>query len=327
MGITHLSGLQVAGVPTMGISTNGPLYTGNYWFVNETTGSDGNTGTSPQDAFATLSAAHTAATASNNDVVIFEGTIHLTATLTWSKNQVHLIGSNAPTKRGKRSRISVSGTTAFEPLVNVTAQGCNFKNFGTFYAFNLSATNNTICWQDLGGRNAYDLVEFLGFGDGTATTGTANVAGARALVFNNNTGESTFRDCVFGVDTATRNGTNYTIEIAGGAPRLTFQNCDFEAYLGSSGAASAHILIGADGIDRYLNFVGCRFLNAIKSGATAMTQLMSINGAIGGLIMLDQCTGIGYTHIETTPSNQVYVSNAAPSTAADVGIATNNHSS
>ena len=29
-------------------------------------------------------------------------------------------------------------------------------------------------------------------------------------------GETTFRDCVFGVDTTVRNATNYTVEIAGG---------------------------------------------------------------------------------------------------------------
>ena len=45
-----------------------------------------------------------------------------------------------------------------------------------------------------GGRNSYNNVEFLGFGDATVTTGTANQTGARAFKFNNSTGESTFRD-------------------------------------------------------------------------------------------------------------------------------------
>jgi hypothetical protein len=53
MGITHLSGLQVAGVPTMGMAP-GINYFGRQWFVNSATGSDGNTGDSPDSAFATM---------------------------------------------------------------------------------------------------------------------------------------------------------------------------------------------------------------------------------------------------------------------------------
>ena len=323
MGISHLDQLTLSTGPVLPGGSL-PIYTGNWLFVNETTGSDGNPGTADLP-LKTLSAAHALATANQNDVVCFQGSIHLTATLVWSKNQVHLVGMDAPIKRGKRARISVTGTTAFTPMISVTANGCHLKNFGTFYGFN-SASNNAVCVSDTGGRNCWDNVEVLGFGDNTGTTGTANIVGARALVLNTSTGETTFRNCVFGVDTATRNATNYTVEIAGGAPRVTFENCDFEALLGGSGGSSSHLLIGADGIDRYLSMVGCRFINAVKSGATVMTQLININGAAGGLVLMHDCTAVGCTHVETTPSNQVYVSNAAPSIAADVAIATNNHS-
>lgn len=324
MGITHLSGLEVAGVPTMGINTS-PLYTGNYFFVNETTGSDGNTGAA-DSPFATLGAALNAATANNNDVVAFMGTIHLTSQLLWNKNQVHLIGMCDPLRRGKRARISVSGSTAFSKMVKVTASGCEFKNFGTFYGFN-SATNNDMPWSEEGGRNCYNNVEFMGFGDGTATTGTANKTTARSLLVTGSTGENTFRQCVFGVDTESRGAVNYTLEIAGGSPRNYFVDCDFEAFITTGGTAGSHLLVGAAGIDRYAVFEMCRFHNAVKSSASAMTQLANLNAAIGGYLLLNQCTGVGYTHIETTPTNQIYVDNAAPSIAADVGIATNNHSS
>lgn len=292
------SGVTSMGVPLVGGIGGIPL-TGNWYFVNESTGSDGNPGTA-QAPLKTLGQAQTLATANQNDVVCFEGTIHLSATLTWAKNQVHLIGMCAPLRRGKRARISVTGSTAFAPLVSVTASGCMFSNFGTFYGFN-SATNNTICWQDTGGRSSYENVEFLGFGDGTASTGTSNITGARAFKLNTSTGESTWRNCVFGVDTTVRNATNYTVEIAGGAPRLTFENCDFEADLGASGGSSSHVLIGADGIDRYALFKNCRFLNSVDSGATAMAQAFNINSAPGGTIFLDQCTTNGCTAIMTTP--------------------------
>ena len=44
MGITHLSGLEVAGVPTQGMGGALPLTTSNYFFVSSVSGSDGNTG-------------------------------------------------------------------------------------------------------------------------------------------------------------------------------------------------------------------------------------------------------------------------------------------
>lgn len=309
---TALSSLTVAGVPTMGIS---PLYTGNWWFVNETTGSDGNIG-SAVSPFKTLAQAQAKATANQNDVVVFQGTIHVSSTLVWAKNQVHLLGMDAPLQTGKRARISVTGTTAFSPMVNVTSSGCQFANFGTFYGFN-SASNNAICWQDLGGRNSYDLVEFLGFGDGTVTTGTSNIVAARAFTFNNNDGETVWRRCQFGVDTVVRNATNYTVEILGNAPRLQFEQCNFVSDLGSSGTASSHLKIGTAGIDRWLNLIGCRF-NSFAGGST-MAQALNITSDAGGTVFLDQCTAYGaITALQTTPTANVVMNMVLATTGGGI---------
>lgn len=71
MGVTHLlGGLQVSGVPTMGM--NGlPASTGNFWFVNSVFGSDGNTGAA-DNPFATTKQAILAASANNGDVIVWE---------------------------------------------------------------------------------------------------------------------------------------------------------------------------------------------------------------------------------------------------------------
>lgn len=306
------------GMPLYGVAGWLP-FTGNYFWVDETNGSDGNTG-GPGDPLKTLSQAHSRCTAGNNDVVFFTGTIHQSSSLAWSKNNTHLIGLCDPVRRGKRARISVTGSTAFTPLVNVTAQGCWFKNVGTFYGFN-SASNNAICWSDTGGRNNYDCVEFLGFGDGTAVTGTANIAGARALSLNSSTGENTFRDCVFGVDTEGRGAANYTVEIAGGSPRNHFMNCFFEML--ASAATPAHLLIGAAGIDRYLTFDSCVFNNAVKSTGTTINQVANLNAAIGGLIVMRRSIWIGATHWETSTTNQTFFDQPTFATA-DPGLAKNN---
>src|SRR6185312_16751781 len=121
MVATNLSSLQVAGVPTMG--TGGLLpFTGRYFFVDAARGSDGNTGQA-DNPFATLGQAYASCTAGHNDVVFLIGTASLTGSLTWAKNNTHLIGLCAPVRNGKTSLITSSGTTPFSYLVNVTATG------------------------------------------------------------------------------------------------------------------------------------------------------------------------------------------------------------
>ena len=303
----------------------GPL-SGPTYYVNETLGSDNlnNGGQNPYEPLKTLdralaveSAALTArglSSVGRNAVVAFWGTQHRTSTLAWNLPSTHLVGISAGQLRGKRARISVSGTTGFNKLVENSAQGNYFGNFGTFYGWpNTSAA--LVAWSDTAGRTMYDNVEFLGFGDTTTTTGSSNLTGSRAFVFNSNDGETTWNQCVYGVDTTVRNATNYTVEIQGGAPRLSFTDCVFEADLGSSGGSSSHLLIGVGGIDRYLDLVRCRFHNAASSGATAMSQALNVDVSAGGTVILDQSTAsLGITAWQTTPTANVVMNMVAATT-------------
>lgn len=314
------NGITSFGIPVLGPGALLP-FTGNYWFVQETQtpgaiAGEGQVG-SP---FNTIGQALAAAVPDNNDVIFITGTVHVTAPINWTPNNTHLVGLCAPLKRGKRARISTSGAAPFSGLFNVSANGCMFANFGTFFGFPTTGATTPICWTDTGGRNSYGNVEFLGFGDATASTGTAVQTGARAFKFNNNTGESTFTSCVFGVDTVQRNATNYTVEIAGGAPRITMEDCDFESDLGSSGTASSHLLIGASGIDRYLLLKRNRFLSATKSGGSTMAQAFNVSGSAGGVVLMDQCEAFGITAWETSPSGSVFTNMSAVS-APGGGIA------
>jgi hypothetical protein len=317
------NGITSLGIPTFGTSGL-PPFTGNYWWVQELYGTATAGGNGTYKApFGTLQQAHDAAANNNNDVIFLVGTVHQTAALTWTKNLTHLYGVCAPLRRGKRARISSSGSTPFSYLVNVSGFGCLFQNFGTFYGFPTTGATTPICWNDTGGRNCYNGIEFLGFGDPTTTTGTANQTAARAFKLNTSTGETTWRSCIFGTDTVVRNATNYTLEIAGGAPRCAAIDCDFEADLGNSGGSSSHVVIPADGIDRRLNMTGCNFTNAtlgMSPDATAMTQCFNINGAPGGAVLARDCTGYGFTHWETTASGFLVINMPAP-TAHDGGIA------
>lgn len=307
--------------------SSGPIY-----YVNSTIGSDNaqNNGLNPLQPLATLDRALAIESAAlafaglssigRNAVVAFWGTQARTSTLAWNLPKTHLVGLGANQLRGKRARISVTGSTGFNKLVEVSAQGCEFSNFGTFYGWADSSTS-LLAWSDIAGRSAYDNVEFLGFGDATASTGSSNLTGSRAFKFNTSNGESTWRNCVFGVDTTTRNATNYTLEITGGAPRLTFEDCVFESYLGSSGGSSSHLLIAAAGIDRYVDFVRCRFHNAGNSGATAMAQCFNVASSAGGTVFLEQCgMGTGVTAWQTTPTSNVVMNMTAPSAGGGKAI-------
>ena len=306
---------------------SGPIY-----YVNETKGSDNlnNTGLNPNAPLKTLdqalvleSAALTRAGLSSvgrNAIVAFWGTQHRTTSLVWNLPATHLVGIASTQLRGKRARISISGTTGFNKLVQVTAQGCQFENFGTFYGWTNSSAA-LINWSDEAGRSMYNNVEFLGFGDATVSTGTANLTGARAFVFNNANGETTWTNCVFGDDTTTRNATNYTVEFAGGGARLSMIDCVFEAYLGSSGGSSSHLLIAASGIDRYLDLVRCRFHGDGSSGATAMSQALNVSVSAGGNVLLDQSAlSIGITAWQTTPTTNVQMNMTAPSSGGGKAI-------
>lgn len=307
-------GITSFGVPTFGAGGLLP-FTGKYFWVNESTGSDGNTG-GAEDPFATLTQALSQCTAGENDVVFLTGTVHVTATVAWSKNNTHLIGLCSPIESNARARISQTGSTLFTPLVNVTAQGCIFASIGAFHGFaNASAQ---ICWTENGGRNYYSRCSFLGMGNTTA----AAQAGGRSLLVTGTTGENTFESCQIGLDTITRSAANATLELAGGVPRNTFKGCVFPAL--TSSATALHIkTTGAAAIDRFQWFQDCAFINEVQSSSTTMTQVASMGASAGGLLLMQRCSSIGATKWgDTAALAQMYV-DGGPPTAGTTGLAIN----
>jgi len=70
MGMTTFSGPVNSPGGFIGPFISAPIpFTGNYYYVNPSSGSDGNTGTSPANALKTLTAALAKCTEGNNDVI------------------------------------------------------------------------------------------------------------------------------------------------------------------------------------------------------------------------------------------------------------------
>ena len=295
------------GMPLYGVSGL-PPFTGNYFWVDETNGSDGNTG-GPTDAFGTLTQALAKCTAGNSDVVFMTGSVHVTATVAWSKNKTHLIGLSPPSQNS-RARIAIANTastTAVTPLVNVTASGCIFQNIECFNGVN--ANSAQVGWLEAGGQNYYQNCNFIGTGHLTA----AAHAGNRALSLASD--ENLFKECTVGGDTILRaTGNNATMDTlvnptSGlGAARNIFRDCAFQAW--TSNTADLHVLVAAGTIDRYLLFHRCTFLNAINSTGATMAVAFTVNASAGGSVLLQECASVGSTVYATT--GPIYVQGSVP---------------
>ena len=287
------------GMPLYGVSGL-PPFTGNYFWVNESSGSDGNTG-GPGDPFASLTQALSACTANNSDVIFLVGSVHVTATVAWNKSKTHLIGLSPPSQNS-RARIAIGtavvSPNAVTPLVNVTAAGCIFQNIEAFNGINQAATQVT--WAEAGGQNSYQNCNFIQTGHATA----AAQAGSRALTLASD--ENLFVGCTIGGDTNVRaTNANYTMEtlvnpVSGlGAARNIFRNCVFQML--SSDASNAHINVGAGTIDRYLLLDGCTLIQCIESGQAAISAGILASASSGGAVILTPTTiSLGATAIATT---------------------------
>lgn len=334
---------QYGGMP---VTPGVPLpFTGTYFWVDPVNGSDGNTGRSPTRAFATLYQAHNMMTSGKNDVCFLIGngaasgtarlslalaqTIDPTATtgvLNWTKSACHLIGIGSLTNVAQRARIAPPSSTYTQAtfgsgnFVVVTGSGCHFENFSLFHGFSTGGTNQ-ICWTDNGSRNSYYNVTFGGMGDAAS----AQNSGSRSLKIGSaGSGENFFSGCTIGLDTVTRTVANASLEFAGGTPRNTFIGCTFP-FMTSSATVLGILGTGNACVDRWTQFKGCTFINAIGSTSTQMTALGSFTTASpGGLVLFDvNCPLVGITKYgDTNFLANSYVSGPVP-TAATTGIAVN----
>lgn len=332
----------------MGIPVPGdfgiPLVGGTWYFVNPARGSDGNDGTSPETAFATLYRAHAAMTAGRNDVCILigdgstTGTARLSTalaqsidssvtagTLAWTKNACHLIGVTAPTGIAQRARIAPpSGTytvTTFGSanFITISGSGCIFANFSTFNGFSTGGANQ-ICFTVTGSRNYFWNVQMGGMAD----AGSAADAGSRSLkIGSGGSGENTFENCTIGLDTVTRSAANASVEFAEATPRNVFRNCLFP-FMTSAATPLGIIGTGSGNMDRFQLFDRCSFINAIQSTSTTMSGLSTLAASSGGLLAMKDCTLVGITEFGTdaTSRGQIYIDGGTV-TAATSGIAVN----
>lgn len=299
------------GTPIWGVAGSPLPFTGNYFWVDETNGSDGNTG-GPSDPFATLTQALSLCTSGNNDVIFMTGSVHTAATIPWNLNKTHLIGLSPPSQNS-RARIAITNsalTTLVSPLVNVTGAGCWFQNIEVFHG-NAQATTGEVAWAEAGGENYYKNCNFIQTGNAI----NSSLAASRALTIAGS-GECLFEDCTIGGDTEVRATiANATLEFLSGTARNVFKRCIFQAY--STAATNVHVLIQSGGMDRYAIFEQCTF----HTFGTAMSVLCTnAGGSPGGNVVLNNCIAVGATAIATSGNVFVNQISAAGATTTYIGL-------
>ncbi len=288
-------------------------------FISGADGSDSNLGTK-EKPFASVSYAHTKMNAGNNDVAYLmgngqtSGTARETSTITWSKDACHLVGVAAPGMIAQRARVSpASGTSDVTPIINVTADGCLFQGVHFFQNFSTNAAN--VCMAITGERNVFINCHIAGGGNATA----AVHAGTRSLTIAGTNGEHYFQDCVIGLDTIPRgSAASAEIEFTGATTRNYFRKCLLLAR--TDGTAHDMVLIGTNGIDRWAIFDDCIFWNDTQGGGTKMAEMLNVVAAAGGIVLLNNCTTLGSTAVETNNHGAVFLSQEADTVAQAIAV-------
>lgn len=286
----------------------GNPFVGNIYYVDANNGSDSAGGKSWEDAFKTLGVAENATTTNNYDVIIVApaGTSSTseTATITWDKNHITVIGGCAPVHVSQRARIGW-GTDEVDPCITISGIGNQFKNM----QWNTYQASNDVLVNLTGDRNYFENIHFAGIGHTTA----GDDATARCVTLNE-CSENLFVGCTFGLDTVTRTAANANIELigAGGCERNRFENCTFVAYTDAADPLFVKFN-GAYSAERYAMFINCRFLNATRAGSTTMDAVMDTGVSLNGVVWLEDCWQIGCTDWADDFTN-VYMNMGKPDT-------------
>ena len=279
---------------------------GNIYFVAPLSGNDNNPGTVSQP-FKTLATALGACTANQNDIVYMlaqsntaaQTTDYQLSNLDWNKDGVHLIGVNAGSMIGQRSRIApLSTVTAFANLFTISANNCLIANLECFQgqmATNPSAAST--CVTVSGQRNRFLNCQLSGIGHSDLDD-----AGSNSLTVSGS--ENLFQHCYIGLDTIIRATSVTEVVMSSSNTRNRFEDCHFNTY--TSGSTFKMVSV-ATGTDRFIVFNNCIF-TAVQNitSAVAPTGLIGIT-TMNGQVIMNNPYVYGFANITTADNNYVKV--------------------
>ena len=291
---------------------------GDTYFVDYRNGSDSNDGKTKSSAFKTLSAAHTACTTNNGDVIYVDGdsTVVETAMIDWTKSRITVIGVPGGRMLGASAKISLTATSGATNIATIKVSGVR-NTFHNIKFMNSSTVNEGLyAVAECGEYNAYHNCEFYKDTD-------LNETAAAELLHN---GDSTqFFSCVFGssaniiADDKIRPNVLVSATISGAKCRDTyFENCLF---LSKAGGTEHVAIYGANATDveRMMVVKDSIFLNNTLSAATPAHAVGFGSAQTEGVVLLKNCSSVDHTVMAQAAMN-IFVDGAVP-TFATTGVA------
>jgi len=305
---------------------NLPRIPGTWYFVDPTSGNAAWDGLTKSTAVASIVTAYGKCTSGAGDgiVVMSRGTTtagtssYLSATITWSKHGITVVGLCAPTWYNQRARIaSASGVATLTSLITVTGNNNAFINLLFYNAHAGSAQNSTV--KVTGVRNAFINCDFKG------TPAAADAY--KCDLWLSGADETLFKHCNFGnasydagdnaachvyIDGTTGNGQNY------------FENCTSVAQV-SAGTAFGVLKSGAaTALNGIMIFKDCIFTAwRANTGDPALATWFIGTAPTTGTICVQNSGIFGYDEWDSAAGNdRVYVVNPTSAANAGGGIAT-----
>lgn len=306
---------QLGGVPVMSGIPFGPK--AQYYFVDPANGSAGNAGLDLKNPLATVQGAEDKTTGDQHDTILLiagDTASAVAASITWDKDYTHLIGIGSELPgMGQRCRITGSATVDATELLNISGNGCLFRNFQLFNGADADAEAAAAVVS--GSRNVFKNVFFAGMGHATSA---AHVGGCSLQVTGD---ENYFEDCTIGLDTIVRGAANYQLKISG--KRNHFKNCKILSNCVTAGAFMVQIDNSAADL-RWNLFEDCLFYNYRENWGTAITDCfdMPAGGNTHDVILKGNCMLYGCTGWADTVTHLIHML-AAPATGGGIGIAVN----
>jgi len=264
----------------------------------------------------TVAAAHTATTASRNDVVFLTPETHnQTATITWSNSNTHLIGMHNGSRWANSCIIQNTSASTVVPVFTLSGSNCLIKNIHFKNAVGSNAANLTGV-RVSGAGNLFENCWF----EGPCDNSVADLATARTVQIGG--GGNVFRDCVFGSTSVFRSAANALVEYYTTTYRATFENCIFYSQIDATTPYMIYIKSGkAQGSQFYKK---CTFVAHSTGLAIAMASLFGAQTSDStGMHLLHDCQAYNITSADDSdganwPGLSIYWNNYTV-TAATAG--------
>lgn len=306
------------GIPIMPQIPGLPFTQGNVYHVRPGSGSDSNYGDHTDSAFKSLSQAHSAMTADQNDVVLIypesntaaKTTDYLTTALTWSKDACHVVAAVAANPMiGQRARIAAAATfLSVADMVTISANNCLWSGVEIFQGVSGSTASISRALVVSGQRNRIINSQISGIGHLDHDD-----AGSCSLTITGD--ENFFGNCYIGLDTVLRTTSTSEIYITA-ATRNFFDNCIVNSYVATAATTFKAITIAASSAHTATFLKNCMLCSETnRTGATAAQTGAILHSAAGNVFMLGGGV-FGYLDVST-------LTNAAILMLANYGLSTN----